>query len=222
MGETSAGCASSQATPAVNATTDDTNARFIIDAPLSLESFAGKPAPLRPPVLHGDVRRLSSETRASGVLTGWPGGVLVSETRRSGLGARRWALGRVGHPFTVIHQLIARASIVVSRGADRLGRQPGTPAPPARGAAHVDGLRLRDQAYGSDAGALPRIVEEAFDEVDRIDRLMSHYKPESPLSHVNREAARQSGATSRAELFDFIAEPRCATTVSPTAPSTSR
>ena len=60
-------------------------------------------------------------------------------------------------------------------------------------------------AYGDDAGALPRIVEAAFDEVDRIDRLMSHYKPESPLSRLNREAARGPVAV-EPELFDFIAE----------------
>jgi thiamine biosynthesis lipoprotein len=59
-------------------------------------------------------------------------------------------------------------------------------------------------AYGEDAGALPRILEAAFDEVDRIDRLMSHYKPESPLSRVNREAARGAVAVDP-ELFDFIA-----------------
>ncbi|PYQ49966.1 MAG: FAD:protein FMN transferase [Acidobacteria bacterium] len=60
-------------------------------------------------------------------------------------------------------------------------------------------------AYGEDAGALPRIVEAAFDEVDRIDRLMSHYKPESPLSRLNREAARGPVEVDP-ELFDFLAE----------------
>jgi thiamine biosynthesis lipoprotein len=60
-------------------------------------------------------------------------------------------------------------------------------------------------AYGPDAAALPRIVENAFDEVDRIDRLMSHYKPDSPLSRLNREAAQHPVAV-EAELFDFIAE----------------
>ncbi|HET6897650.1 MAG TPA: FAD:protein FMN transferase, partial [Vicinamibacteria bacterium] len=60
-------------------------------------------------------------------------------------------------------------------------------------------------AYGEDGGALPGVVESAFDEVDRIDRLMSHYKPESPLSRLNREAA--SGPVRvEPELFDFIAE----------------
>jgi thiamine biosynthesis lipoprotein len=60
-------------------------------------------------------------------------------------------------------------------------------------------------AYGEDASALPRILEAAFDEVDRIDRLMSHYKPESPLSRLNREAAGGPVAV-EAELFDFLAE----------------
>jgi thiamine biosynthesis lipoprotein ApbE len=37
------------------------------------------------------------------------------------------------------------------------------------------------EAYGPDIEALPRILNEAFDEVDRIDRLMSHYKADSEL-----------------------------------------
>jgi thiamine biosynthesis lipoprotein len=61
------------------------------------------------------------------------------------------------------------------------------------------------EAYGPDAEALPHIVEEAFDEVDRIDRLMSHYKTDSELSRVNREAARYP-VTVEPELFDFIAD----------------
>jgi len=61
------------------------------------------------------------------------------------------------------------------------------------------------EAHGPDADALPRTVNEAFDEVDRIDRLMSHYKAASELSRVNREAARQP-VTVDPELFDFIAD----------------
>ena len=59
--------------------------------------------------------------------------------------------------------------------------------------------------YGPDERALPRIATEALDEVDRIDRLMSHYKADSPLSHINRDAARQPVVVDQ-ELFDFIAE----------------
>ena len=61
------------------------------------------------------------------------------------------------------------------------------------------------EAYGPDAETLSRAVEDALDEVDRIDRLMSHYKVESPLSRVNREAARHS-VTVEPELFDFITD----------------
>lgn len=59
-------------------------------------------------------------------------------------------------------------------------------------------------AYGDDAGALPRILEAALDEVDRIDRLMSHYKTESPLSRLNRGAGAGPVAV-EPELFDLIA-----------------
>jgi thiamine biosynthesis lipoprotein len=61
------------------------------------------------------------------------------------------------------------------------------------------------EMYGPDADALPRIAADALDEVDRIDRLMSHYKADSPLSRINREAARQPVGVD-AELFEFIAD----------------
>jgi FAD:protein FMN transferase len=60
-------------------------------------------------------------------------------------------------------------------------------------------------AYGARADTLPGIVDEALDEVDRIDRLMSHYKPDSALSRLNREAAEHAVRTDP-ELFDVIAE----------------
>jgi thiamine biosynthesis lipoprotein len=61
------------------------------------------------------------------------------------------------------------------------------------------------EAYGPDAERLPGIVSEAFDEVDRIDRLMSHYKADSALSRLNRSAAQQPVSV-EPELFDLIAE----------------
>jgi FAD:protein FMN transferase len=60
-------------------------------------------------------------------------------------------------------------------------------------------------AYADDSETLPHILDEALDEVDRIDRLMSHYKTDSPLSRINREAAT-SPVPVEPELFDFIAE----------------
>ena len=66
------------------------------------------------------------------------------------------------------------------------------------------GSAFEIRAYGRDPAALPAIAESAFDEVDRIDRLMSHYKPDSTLSRINRGAAAAPVAVDR-ELFDFIA-----------------
>jgi thiamine biosynthesis lipoprotein len=75
--------------------------------------------------------------------------------------------------------------------------------------AHYQGSRVSMactyaiDAYGPDPDALPRIVNDAFDEVDRIDRLMSNYKADSPLSAINRNAASRPVAVD-AELFDFL------------------
>jgi thiamine biosynthesis lipoprotein len=76
---------------------------------------------------------------------------------------------------------------------------------------HLQGSRMSMaclytiDAYAADADRLRVTLERALDEVDRIDRLMSHYKPESPLSRINREAAR-APVSVEPELFDFIAE----------------
>jgi len=59
--------------------------------------------------------------------------------------------------------------------------------------------------YGDDALPKHQIASAALDEIDRIDRLMSHYKPESPLSQLNRKAANEAVKV-EPELFDFIAE----------------
>jgi thiamine biosynthesis lipoprotein len=58
-------------------------------------------------------------------------------------------------------------------------------------------------AYAERPDDARRTLERALDEVDRIDRLMSHYREDSPLSRVNREAARGPVPIDR-ELFDFI------------------
>jgi thiamine biosynthesis lipoprotein len=59
--------------------------------------------------------------------------------------------------------------------------------------------------YGHDPTRLREAVAAALDEVDRIDLLMSHYKNDSELSRVNREAAKAPVKVDP-ELFDFIAE----------------
>ena len=61
------------------------------------------------------------------------------------------------------------------------------------------------EAYGSDVTALPETLNEALDEVDRIDRMMSHYKSDSALSLLNRNASHGPVKVAP-ELFDLIAE----------------
>jgi thiamine biosynthesis lipoprotein len=61
------------------------------------------------------------------------------------------------------------------------------------------------RACGTDAPVLREAVAAALDEVDRLDRLMSHYRPASPLSRLNREAGQGPVAVDP-ELFAVIAE----------------
>jgi len=57
--------------------------------------------------------------------------------------------------------------------------------------------------YGKDPKQLPLITSAALDEADRIDALMSNYKPESPLSQINREAGK-GPVRVEPELFRFL------------------
>jgi thiamine biosynthesis lipoprotein len=61
------------------------------------------------------------------------------------------------------------------------------------------------RACGPEAATLTDAVAEALDEIDRIDRLMSHYRRDSPLSRLNREAA-SGPVVVEPELLDFLAE----------------
>lgn len=58
-------------------------------------------------------------------------------------------------------------------------------------------------AYGEDRLKLETAVEAAFDEVRRLDNLLSNYKPNSEWSLINREAARHPVRVS-AEVFELI------------------
>jgi thiamine biosynthesis lipoprotein len=61
------------------------------------------------------------------------------------------------------------------------------------------------RACGPAAGALPAVVAAALDELDRIDRLLSHYRRDSPLSRLNGEAASGPVAV-EPELLDLLSE----------------
>ena len=59
--------------------------------------------------------------------------------------------------------------------------------------------------YGPDRGQLEAAAEEAFDEVRRLDRLLSNYRQDSEWSRVNQKAAVEPVPVSE-ELFDLIAK----------------
>ena len=58
-------------------------------------------------------------------------------------------------------------------------------------------------AYGPDSQVLQDSVARAFVEIDRLDNLMSNYKPGSELSKINREATRQPVIIT-SELFNIL------------------
>ena len=57
--------------------------------------------------------------------------------------------------------------------------------------------------YGEDRAVMETAVGEAFDEAQRLDDLLSNYKPESEWSQVNRFAAERPVKASP-ELFDLL------------------
>jgi len=59
--------------------------------------------------------------------------------------------------------------------------------------------------YGSDRLQMEKAADAAFDEVHRLDRLLSNYKPDSEWSEVNRTAAVRPVKLS-AELFRLLSD----------------
>jgi thiamine biosynthesis lipoprotein len=59
--------------------------------------------------------------------------------------------------------------------------------------------------YGDDEPRLISAVENAFDEVRRLDRLLSNYRPSSEWSEINRNAAERPVKIS-AELFELLSK----------------
>ena len=72
----------------------------------------------------------------------------------------------------------------------------GSPAPAAQSGAetreyrYLMGTSMQVQAIGGDEAARRAAIDEAFAAMTEVDRLMSNYRSDSELSHVNREAAR--------------------------------
>jgi thiamine biosynthesis lipoprotein len=85
---------------------------------------------------------------------------------------------------------------------------------PARPAAKTDTLRLESSVvamgsaysvavYGEDRTRMEEAVDAAFEEVRRLDQMLSNYKPESELSQVNRFAAEHPVKVTP-ELFSLL------------------
>ena len=81
---------------------------------------------------------------------------------------------------------------------------PATSAQWLSGDEAIMGTAVRVELWQPDADAGRAAIAAVMQEMHRIDRLMSPFKPESELSRINREAARVPVAVSR-ELFDLIA-----------------
>ncbi len=58
-------------------------------------------------------------------------------------------------------------------------------------------------AYGPDANHLAAVVNEVFEEIDRLEQQMSKYRRDSEISHINRNASRH-GIVVEPKLFALI------------------
>jgi thiamine biosynthesis lipoprotein len=85
---------------------------------------------------------------------------------------------------------------------------------PASAAEKTDSLRLESSVvamgsaysvavYGDDRTRMEEAVDAAFEEVRRLDQMLSNYKPESELSELNRLAAERPVQVTP-ELFDLL------------------
>jgi thiamine biosynthesis lipoprotein len=69
----------------------------------------------------------------------------------------------------------------------------------------VMGTMYTVTAYGPNTPKYPDLISQALDEVERIDKLLSHYKPDSQVSKINLGGS-QGPVVVDQELFDLIAE----------------
>jgi len=68
----------------------------------------------------------------------------------------------------------------------------------------IMGTAIRAELWHEDPAIGEAALDAVMEEMHRIDRAMSPFKPESELSHLNREAAKGPVRVSR-EMFDLVA-----------------
>ncbi|MGH9431482.1 MAG: FAD:protein FMN transferase [Terriglobia bacterium] len=71
------------------------------------------------------------------------------------------------------------------------------------GCVYAMGTLYRVVAYGADVEPLESAVAEALTEAERLDRMLSNYRPESELSQLNQVAAHHDVRASD-ELFELL------------------
>ena len=59
--------------------------------------------------------------------------------------------------------------------------------------------------HGSDQASMNEAIDIAFEQVHRLDELLSNYRPESEWSHINHEAATRPVVVSP-ELFRLLSD----------------
>jgi len=104
-------------------------------------------------------------------------------------------------------QLAVSAFLRAEARSSTLTRAPRQPAPELlRLEASVDamGTTYSLVLYGDNRDRLEMAAEAAFEEARRLDRLLSHFRPGSELSEVNRFAAQRPVKVTP-ELFDLLA-----------------
>lgn len=112
----------------------------------------------------------------------------------------------------VVLLLVSGAVGAVAGGSPR-GRGPAadTPKAGAPGLLRVEnnldamGTTYSLVAYGTDRNVLIAASDQAFEEVQRLDRMLSTYRPDSELSQLNRKAADGAVQVST-ELFELLAK----------------
>ena len=67
----------------------------------------------------------------------------------------------------------------------------------------IMGTRCEVEVYHADGPGAEEAIRAALDEMDRVDRLLSNYRPDSDLSVMNRQAATRPVRVSD-ELFAFV------------------
>jgi FAD:protein FMN transferase len=87
------------------------------------------------------------------------------------------------------------------------GATPRTEQEPHRQSRRVMGSLAEIQVYHADAELATRAITAALDEMERVDGLLSNYRPDTELSRMNAGAPKAPFRASR-ELYDFVKRSR--------------